>query len=75
MYKPTGFVPDIYLTIFIYSSHWAGGLLSHQIHNPDIFIFYSLAPTLNQAEEAEQFGPPRDLGGFSSVSSLWMITY
>ena len=63
MYKSTGFVPYIYLPGFIYSYHWDIGLLSHQTHKPDIFTFYSLAPTLNQDDEAEQFGLPREFGG------------
>ena len=75
MYKPTGFVPEISLPAFIYSSHWAGGILSHDIHKPDIFTFYSLAPTSNQDKEVENFGPTREYEKFSLISILRMLNY
>ena len=59
MYKPTGFVPEIFFSAFFYSPHWSDVLLSHNIYKPDIFTFYLIAPTYNQAKEAEHFGPPK----------------
>ena len=60
MYKPTSFVPDNTFTVFTYLSHWDGGMFFHQIHQTHVFNFYYLAPTPNQAEQAQHFGPPRE---------------
>ena len=60
MYKPTCFVPETYLPIFTYSSNWADSKFSRNIHQPDIFNFYSLAPTSKQDKEVEHFGPPSE---------------
>ena len=63
MYMPTGFVPVIYFTEFTYSFHWAGDMFYHLTHKSDIFYFFSLSSTPNQAEEAQQFFPPREFWG------------
>ena len=63
MYKPTGFVPDIHFSGFIYPSYWDGGILSYKMHKPDIFTFKYISPMLNQDKEAEYFGLPREFGG------------
>ena len=60
IYKSTCFVPDIYLPIFTYSSKWDDSKFSHNIHQPNLFNFYSLAPAPKQDKEVEHFGPPRE---------------
>ena len=60
MYKPTGFLSDISMPIFTYSSNWADSKFFHKIHQPDIFKFYSLASTSKQGKGVEHFGAPRE---------------
>ena len=64
MYKPTYFVTEKYMPIFIYSSNWAVGKLSHNIQKPYLFNFYSLASASKEDKEVENFVPPSDFREF-----------